>query len=120
MAIPFFKRSPSRAKPQNRVSIDPARPAMRRAEPISLIPHLSEKTQRLKDTGNAYVFRIPPRVTKVQVAHEIHTSYRVTVKGVRIINIPRKLKRMGSHTGYGSAIRKAIVTLSSGDKIDLA
>lgn len=133
----LFKRTaPVQAKPQDQkphhvsgdaqravVGVAPRRAVdvvSRHAIPISFIPHLSEKAQRLKDAENAYVFRIPPGVTKVQVAREIHAVYHVAVKGVRIVNLPRKLKRMGKYSGYRSGVRKAIVSLKAGDKIDLA
>jgi ribosomal protein L23 len=41
------------------------------------------------------------------------------VAGVNIVNIPQKKRRFGKFMGKKSAIKKAIVTLKKGSKIEI-
>jgi large subunit ribosomal protein L23 len=45
--------------------------------------------------------------------------YKVKVIDVNIVNIKGKAKRLGRSLGKTSGLKKAIVTLKEGDKIDV-
>jgi large subunit ribosomal protein L23 len=70
-------------------------------------------------TTDKYVFRLRAKTTKREAKVAIEKLYNVKVIGVNIVNIPSKKRRFGRYTGMKSAVRKAIVTLKKGDKIEI-
>ncbi|HIN05876.1 MAG TPA: 50S ribosomal protein L23, partial [Dehalococcoidia bacterium] len=66
-----------------------------------------------------YTFRVAPRANKVQVKEAVETSFNVTVLDVNITKTHGKRKRYGSRITKKPDIKKAVVTLASGDRIEL-
>ncbi|HDD64920.1 MAG TPA: 50S ribosomal protein L23 [Firmicutes bacterium] len=90
-------------------------------DPYKIIkyPLITEKSTSLAEQ-NKYVFCVDKNANKHQIKKAIETIYKVRVKKVNIINMPRKKKRYRfGIEGYTSAVKKAIVTLEEGDKIVL-
>lgn len=81
-------------------------------------PWITEKTQELMG-NNKYVFKLRAKTTKREAKVAVEKLYGVSVLGVNLINIPQKKRRFGKFVGKKSAIRKAIVTLKKGDKIEI-
>jgi large subunit ribosomal protein L23 len=81
-------------------------------------PHLTEKASILSE-NNQYVFVVAKEATASEVKKVITETYKVKVDGVRMINTKSKLKRIGRGMGVKPGIRKAIVTLKKGEKIDI-
>lgn len=79
--------------------------------------YVSEKAASL-NVFNQYVFKIFKGVNKNEVRKQVEKSFDVKVKGVKIINLPRKKRRIGRHSGFKSGIKKAIVILKKGDSIE--
>ncbi len=80
-------------------------------------PLITEKGTYLGEQ-NKYVFCVNKRANKHQIKKAVETIYRVHVKKVNIINMPRKKKRYRFRIeGYTSGIKKAIVTLQEGERI---
>ena len=92
-------------------------------EPYDIIEtvRLTEKATLLAESLNKYVFRVNPRANKVQIKQAIETLFKKTVVAVNTANYAGKKKRERT-AAYGRKAhwKKAIVTLKSGDKIDLA
>ncbi len=89
-----------------------------RAPQVIIHPLISEKATEL-NTRDQYVFKVKNETNKVEIRKAISRIYGVTVTGVRIINLPRKKKRLGRFQGYKSGYKKAMVSLKKGDKIEL-
>ncbi len=68
---------------------------------------------------NKYVFRITQDATKAQVKKAIEGFYQVSVQKVAVLNFIPKKRAYGRFEGTKSAIKKAVVTLKEGDKIEL-
>ena len=81
-------------------------------------PYITEKSTMLNQI-NQYVFKIYKSTNKIQVKKAIESLYDVKVTGVRIINLPSKTRRLGKQTGQRSGFKKAIVSLTEGDKIEV-
>ena len=84
-------------------------------------PHDSEKTAALAE-NNKYVFEIYPCAGRKDVAAAVEAQFKVSVTRVNILNV--KGKRKMSRTKRGEIIKapdvkKAIVTLKKGDKIEI-
>jgi large subunit ribosomal protein L23 len=86
---------------------------------ILVSPILSEKSVTIKDTQNRYTFRVNPKSNKSEIKKAIETLFKVKVTAVRTANMPGKLHKVGRHEGYRSDWKKAIVTVKTGQKIDV-
>ena len=90
-------------------------------EPQTIVrrPVLTEKTTHGIETLNTYVFEVHSEANKIQVRKAIEELFNVKVVKVNIRNRRGKLKRVGRSFGYGRDRKEAIVTLKSGDKLDI-
>jgi large subunit ribosomal protein L23 len=82
-------------------------------------PIITEKSMNEAKEGN-YSFFVDPALNKLEIKRLIEGLFKVSVVKVRTINKPKSKKR--TYTGrYKTilAVKKAIVTLSAKDKIDL-
>jgi large subunit ribosomal protein L23 len=68
---------------------------------------------------NKYVFEVDKRANKDNLRQEIAKTYKVTPLKINIINTPDKVVMRKGRPGTKSGIKKAIVTLKKGDKIDV-
>ncbi len=81
---------------------------------------LTEKSNKLSADLGQYTFEVDVAATKHTVAAAVESAFKVTVRRVNIQNYRGKNKR--SRAGrpvVGSDYKKAIVTLKTGDKIEL-
>ncbi len=81
-------------------------------------PWFSERATLLASRGK-YIFLVAPEATKPAVRDEIQRRYGVRVTGVNMITLKGKMKHFGSKMGRRSGVKKAIVTLKAGDKIEI-
>jgi large subunit ribosomal protein L23 len=82
-------------------------------------PLITEKSTLLQDTSNKYAFEVDSRANKVQVKTAVEHSFSVKVTGVNILIVKGKRKRFGRRLVQESSWKKAVVSLRSGDKIQL-
>lgn len=85
-------------------------------------PLFTEKNALLSEEGK-YVFEVFPGIEKPDVKAAIEAHYQVKVTKVNILNTKGKLKASRSQRGLQyrrSDVKKAIVTLEKGQKIELA
>lgn len=92
-----------------------------RLENILMAPWLSEKALIGTENG-VYVFAVPARATKTEVAAAVELIYKVKPRQVRMVNLPAKKVNLRSRRGEGSRARrhKAYVYLTKGDTIQFA
>lgn len=88
------------------------------AKDVLIKPIVTEKTTIMSDL-NKYVFKVDKRATKISVKQAIKALYDVEPVKVNMIVVRGKKKRVRYKFGYKPSWKKAIVTLSSGDKINL-
>ncbi len=85
-------------------------------------PIVTEKISNLQEKG-IYAFEVQLKANKIEIARAVEKKFNVTVTNVRTMNIKGKSKtqmtKRGRFEGKTSHIKKAIVTLKEGDKIDL-
>lgn len=85
-------------------------------------PIITEKTAYLSSTLNQYAFEVDTRANKQQIKEAVETLFDVTVERVNVINQPAKVARSLRNRRLQvrrSAYKKAIVTLTPGDRIDV-
>ena len=85
-----------------------------------LKPLVTEKSYALANALNKYIFLIPRGVNKIQVRKEVEKKYKVEVTGVNMIVRPgKKYRDLKTRRTYRKEdMKKAVVQLKKGDKID--
>jgi large subunit ribosomal protein L23 len=85
---------------------------------VLLAPVISEKSYGLLD-DNKYTFVVHPRANKTQIKIAVQRVFGVTVTDVNTLNRPGKRKRTAAGYGRRKSVKRAIVTLRDGDRIDV-
>ena len=94
---------------------------------IIIRPLLTEKSNLLSEVSNKYVFQVSKNANKIEIKKSIEERFGVKVKKVSTMNYKGKTKNMSVRSsgrvirtsGNRSDWKKAIITLSGDDKIDL-
>jgi large subunit ribosomal protein L23 len=82
-------------------------------------PLVTEKSTVARDEGNKYIFEVDRRATKVDIRNAVEKIFKVKVITVRTMNFLGKKKRVGKTIGSRSDWKKAVVTLASGNTIEV-
>jgi large subunit ribosomal protein L23 len=85
---------------------------------VLLAPVISEKSYGLIDEGK-YTFLVHPDANKTQIKIAVEQVFNVKVASVNTINRAGKRKRTRIGFGTRNNTKRAIVSLASGDRIDL-
>lgn len=88
---------------------------MKFAQDIILKPIITEKSMD-GIASKRYTFKVATDATKPEIAKAVEELFGVEVAKVNTINMKRKPKRLGYHSGYTSEWKKAIVTLTESSK----
>lgn len=93
---------------------------MRDPRQVILEPVVSEKSYALLET-NQYTFVVHPDASKPEIHDAIEAIFGVTVLKVNTLNRSGKKvrNRRTGKVGTRASTKRAIVTLSEGDEIDL-
>jgi len=85
-------------------------------------PIITEKSSFQSSELNQYVFEVHRKATKAQIKEAVETLFDVTVLRVNVINVPAKRSRRARSRRVlvrRSGFKKAIITLATGDSIDV-
>ena len=103
----------------------PIRVSKKHAERVYNIikaPHITEKASYLAEQ-NKYVFKVYPKANKTEIKKAVEALYETKVKKVSIARVVPKKRRVGRTEGWRGGlkkgIKKAIVTLKEGEKIEI-
>ena len=81
-------------------------------------PIITDKATRLLEY-NQYSFVVDRYSNKIIIKATIEDLFNVKVIKINTCRLPRKKKRVGKYIGWKTQYKKAIVTLSEGDVINL-
>jgi large subunit ribosomal protein L23 len=81
-------------------------------------PMITEKSTISQEIGK-YVFQVAPKANKVEVKQAIESTFGVKVMDVNITKNHGKQKRYGPRFKKMPDIKKAVVTLRGGDRIQI-
>jgi len=85
-------------------------------------PQITEKATFLANQ-NKYIFKVSPQANKTEIKKTVEALYRVKVIKVHLVHTPAKKRRLGRVQGWRGGLKKGfkkvIVTLASGEKIEL-
>ena len=82
-------------------------------------PLITEKSTIQQDGQNKYAFEVDSRANKAQVRTAVETSFSVKVIDVNMLTVKGKKKRLGRRQVQGPSWKKAVVSLRTGDKIQI-
>ncbi|HPS96331.1 MAG TPA: 50S ribosomal protein L23 [Bacteroidales bacterium] len=89
---------------------------------ILLKPIVTEKMTSQGDKFNRYGFLVARNANKLQIKKAVEDMYSVTVDSVNTMRYGGKIKarntKSGLLLGRTNAVKKAVVTLAEGNKID--
>lgn len=85
---------------------------------VLLRPTITEKSTLLQEDGQ-YTFQIAPKANKTLVKQAVEQNFGVKVVSVNITVNRGKRKRYGPRFKKQPDVKKAVVTLRPGDRIDL-
>jgi len=83
-------------------------------------PVITEKSTRLSQDENKYVFKVDSKANKNQIKEAIETIFKVKVVEISTLNAKTKKKRVGRYTGLTNRYKKAVVKLADGQSIELS
>jgi large subunit ribosomal protein L23 len=86
---------------------------------VLLSPRVTEKTTRVGESSNQYVFKVIKDANKSEVKGAIEMLFDVNVKSVRIVNVKGKSKSFRQRPGKRSDWKKAYVRVQEGQVIDI-
>jgi large subunit ribosomal protein L23 len=89
------------------------------AHQILIRPLLTEKMTTLKEKQNKICFLVNPNSNKIEIKRAAEEVLKVKIDSVNIINTQGKRKRLGRYEGKRSDLKKAILTLKKGEKLEL-
>ncbi|HUC10041.1 MAG TPA: 50S ribosomal protein L23 [Stellaceae bacterium] len=100
--------------------IPPAATRLTRQQMYDIIrtPVITEKATNASE-HNQVIFRVPLTATKREVKAAVEGLFNVTVTAVNTIRVAGKVKRVRGRIGQRSDVKKAIVTLRDGQRIDI-
>ena len=85
---------------------------------VILAPVITEKAT-IASEHNKVTFKVRPDATKPQIKEAVEKLFDVKVKAVNTLNRKGKRKAFRGRPGVQSDVKKAVVTLEEGHRIDV-
>lgn len=92
---------------------------MKAAQDIVIKILLTEKISRHMEKDNQYGFQVDRDANKVEIKRAVQQLFNVHVVKVNTMNRQGKVKRGRTRAGATVATKRALVTLKTGEKIDV-
>lgn len=89
------------------------------ARDILVRPIVTEKSTDLISAQNKYTFLVDLRANKTQIKQAVEEIFDVNVIGVNTMRMRGKMRRQGMTQGRKPDYKKAVISLSDGDSIDV-
>ena len=85
---------------------------------VLLSPRMTEKSTRIGESSNQYVFKVTTDSNKKEIKDAVEKLFEVNVESVRIVNVKGKSKSFKLRTGRRNDWKKAYVRVQEGQVID--
>lgn len=86
---------------------------------VIIAPIVTEKTMKLQQEENKVTVKVAHNANKTEVKIAFESIFNVKVVNVSIINVRPRAKRVGRYEGKVSGYKKAIVTLSPEENLNV-
>lgn len=81
-------------------------------------PRVTEKSARVGDVSNQYVFEVASDANKAEIRAAVEHLFEVDVESVRVVNVKGKSKAFRMRPGKRSNWKKAYVRVREGQNLD--
>ena len=85
---------------------------------VLLAPRMTEKSTRIGESSNQYVFKVTSDSNKTEIKDAVEKLFEVKVESVRIVNVKGKTKAFKARAGKRNDWKKAYVRVQEGQVID--
>ncbi len=85
---------------------------------VLLAPRITEKSTRVSESSNQYVFKVTSDSNKTEIKDAVEKLFEVNVESVRIVNVKGKSKTFKLRKGKRNDWKKAYVRVQEGQVID--
>ena len=85
---------------------------------VLLAPRMTEKTSRVGESGNQYVFKVATDANKAEIRAAVEALFEVNVETVRVVNMKGKNKTFKFRSGKRKDWKKAYVRIREGQALD--
>ncbi len=85
---------------------------------VLLAPRMTEKSTRVGESSNQYVFKVASDSNKTEIKAAVEKMFEVKVESVRIVNVKGKSKTFKLRAGKRNDWKKAYVRVQEGQVID--
>ena len=85
---------------------------------VLLSPRMTEKSTRVGESSNQYVFRVTTDSNKKEIKDAVEKLLEVNVESVRTVKVKGKSKSFKARVGKRSDWKKAYVRVQEGQVID--
>lgn len=85
---------------------------------VLLAPRLTEKSTRIAEKSNQYVFKVTRDSNKTEIKAAVEKLFEVNVESVRIVNVKGKSKAFKLRKGRRNDWKKAYIRVQEGQVID--
>lgn len=82
-------------------------------------PLITEKIAKESEKLHKYAFRVHPKANKKQIKSAVEKIFNVHVLKINTMNHSGKWRRVRFQPGKTADWKKAVVTIKSGEKIDI-
>ena len=86
---------------------------------VIIAPVVTEKSMKLQQEENKVTVKVAPKANKTEIKIAFESIFNVKVVDVNIINVLPRAKRVGRYEGKVSGYKKAIVTLSADENLNV-
>ncbi len=86
---------------------------------VLLEPRVTEKSTRIAESSNQYVFKVTSDSNKSEIKAAVEKLFEVNVESVRIVNVKGKSKTFKLRSGKRNDWKKAYIRVQEGQVIDL-
>ena len=101
------------------ILVEAASQLLQRDVQLAILGSGDEKYHAALQALGKYVFEVNDGANKMEIKNAVEAAFQVTVTGVNVVTIPGKSKRVGRRMVFNPGLKKAVVTLKPGDKIEL-
>jgi len=85
---------------------------------VLLSPRMTEKSTRVGESSNQYVFRVTTDSNKKEIKDAVEKLFEVNVESVRVVMVKGKSKTFKARVGKRNDWKKAYVRVQEGQVID--
>ncbi|TDT70677.1 LSU ribosomal protein L23P [Hypnocyclicus thermotrophus] len=82
-------------------------------------PVITEKSELQRRENNVYTFIVDKRANKIEIRKAVESIFGVKVEEVNTLTVKPELKRYGMRVYKTKFVKKAMVKVKDGDKINL-